>query len=105
MICPVDLASDLSAWRAARIGDHGRYGSVSEGRGGAGDESAGSHVAGGLLRDSRDLREWTKTADGPHKASLTKLECPIQASASELEWGYSSRTVETEEKVSGMCPV
>src|SRR3974390_529502 len=71
MICPVELAHEMSAWRAARIGDHGRYGSVSEGRGGAGDESAGSHVAGDGAQDhvvssgaeilgitDRHLRRW-----------------------------------------------
>lgn len=42
MICPVDVANDLSAKRAARMGDHAEHGSVSEGRAGAGDEGTGS---------------------------------------------------------------
>src|ERR1700690_1988951 len=46
MICPVEIASDMSAWRAARVGDHAEHGSLSEGRDGAGDESTGRNVAG-----------------------------------------------------------
>ena len=38
-MCPVEIASDLSAWRAARVGDHGKHGGLLEGRSGAGDES------------------------------------------------------------------
>src|ERR1700722_9027051 len=45
MICPVEIASDMSALRAVRIGDHGEHGSLSEGRDGAGDESTGRDVA------------------------------------------------------------
>ena len=41
MICPVEIARDMSAWRAVRIGDHAEHGSLSEGRDGAGDESTG----------------------------------------------------------------
>jgi hypothetical protein len=32
MICPDELASDLSAWRAARVGDHAGHGKLLEGR-------------------------------------------------------------------------
>jgi hypothetical protein len=39
MICPVDLAHDMSALRAARIGDHAKHGILLEGRDGAGYES------------------------------------------------------------------
>jgi hypothetical protein len=46
MICPVEIAHDLSALRAVRIGDHAEHGSLSEGRSGAGDESTGRDVAG-----------------------------------------------------------
>src|SRR6202008_531774 len=46
MICPVELARDMSALRAGRIGDHAEHGSLSEGRDGAGDESTGRGVAG-----------------------------------------------------------
>src|SRR5579871_6318732 len=46
MICPVEIAGDMSALRAVRIGDHAEHGSVSEGRDGAGDESTGRDVAG-----------------------------------------------------------
>src|ERR1700726_2440757 len=46
MICPVEIAHDMSALRAVRIGDHAEHGSLSEGRDGAGDESTGRNVAG-----------------------------------------------------------
>src|SRR5271163_87706 len=46
MICPVEIASDMSALRAARVGDHGKHGFLSAGRDGAGDESTGRNVAG-----------------------------------------------------------
>src|SRR5258708_39614863 len=46
MICPVEIASDVSAFRAARIGDHTKHGILPEGRSGAGDESARRDVAG-----------------------------------------------------------
>ena len=46
MICPVDIASEMSALRAARVGDHGEHGLLLEGRGGAGDEGTGSDFAG-----------------------------------------------------------
>src|SRR6201988_1652696 len=46
MICPVEIASDMSALRAVRMGDHAEHGSLSEDRDGAGDESTGRDVAG-----------------------------------------------------------
>src|SRR5580698_1236336 len=46
MICPVEIASDMSALRAVRMGDHAEHGSLSEGRDGAGDESTRRDVAG-----------------------------------------------------------
>src|SRR5229473_8005114 len=46
MICPVEIAHDMSALRAARIGDHAKHGFLPEGRDGAGDESTGRDVAG-----------------------------------------------------------
>src|ERR1700730_36544 len=46
MICPVRLASDLSALRAAKVGDHGQHDLLHEGRDGAGDESTRSDFAG-----------------------------------------------------------
>src|SRR5581483_124762 len=45
MICPVDLAGDVSAFEAVRAGDHGEHGLLLEGRGGAGDEGTGSDLA------------------------------------------------------------
>src|SRR6516164_3144449 len=44
-VCPVDLASDLSAFRAAGVGDHRRHGLLLTGRGGASNESTGSNFA------------------------------------------------------------
>src|SRR6266567_5515639 len=46
MICPVEIASDMSALRAARVADHGKHGYLPEGRDGAGHESTGRDVAG-----------------------------------------------------------
>ena len=46
MICPGEIAHDMSALRAVRIGDHAEHGSLSEGRDGAGYESTGRNVAG-----------------------------------------------------------
>src|SRR6266513_2811203 len=46
MICPVEIAGNMSALRAVRMGDHAQHGSLSEGRDGAGDESTGRNVAG-----------------------------------------------------------
>src|SRR6202142_2724807 len=45
MICPVEIASDMSAFRAARVRDHAKHGLLPEGRDGAGDESTGRDVA------------------------------------------------------------
>src|SRR6202041_702778 len=46
MICPVEIASDMSALRAARVGDHAKHGLLPEGRDGAGNESTGRNAAG-----------------------------------------------------------
>ena len=46
MICPVEIARDVSALRAARVGDHAKHGVLLEGRDGAGDEGTGSDFAG-----------------------------------------------------------
>src|SRR5947208_5465809 len=45
MICPVDIASDMSALRAVRVGDHAKHGLLPEGRDGAGNESTGRDIA------------------------------------------------------------
>ena len=45
MICPVEIASDMSAFRAV-VGDHARHELLHTSRHGAGDESTGSDVAG-----------------------------------------------------------
>ena len=46
MICPVEIARDLSAFRAVRVGDHAKHGFLLEDRDGAGDESTGSDLTG-----------------------------------------------------------
>ena len=62
MICPVEIASDLSAFQAARVGEHGRYVLLHAGRDRADDESTGSDVAGHSEEDhvvagGRDQRD------------------------------------------------
>src|SRR6266403_1251719 len=42
MICPVEIASEVSAWQAARVGEHGRHDLLHAGRDGADDEGTGS---------------------------------------------------------------
>src|SRR5271170_1453858 len=51
MICPVEIADEMSALRAVRIRDHAEHGNLSEGRDGAGDESTGRDVAGDGEKD------------------------------------------------------
>ena len=46
MICPVEIAREMYALRAVRVGDHGKHGVLLEGRDGAGNESTGSDFAG-----------------------------------------------------------
>ena len=45
MICPVEIASEVSALQAARVGDHGRHGVLHAGRSLADDEGTGSNFA------------------------------------------------------------
>src|SRR6201997_5426556 len=45
MICPGEIARDMSALRAVRMRDHAKHGLLPEGRDGAGDESTGCDVA------------------------------------------------------------
>jgi len=51
MICPVEIASEVSAFQAARVGDHGRHGVLHAGRDGADDEGTGSDFAGAREED------------------------------------------------------
>src|ERR1017187_2993786 len=46
MICPVEIASEVSALQAARVGEHGWHVLLHAGRDGADDESTGSDFAG-----------------------------------------------------------
>jgi hypothetical protein len=68
MICPVEIAGDLSALRAARVGDHAKHDLLPEGRSGAGDESTGSDFAshgeeGQVVASGRDSRA-ERSVDG-----------------------------------------
>jgi len=61
MICPIEIARDVSALRAARVGDHQGHELFFKGRCGASHEGAGSHVAGDgeedhMVAGSRDHR-------------------------------------------------
>src|ERR1035437_1434766 len=46
MICPVEIASDVAAGQAARVGEHGGHVLLHAGREGADDEGTGSDFAG-----------------------------------------------------------
>src|ERR1035438_1397407 len=46
MICPDEIASEVSALQAARVGEHGRHVLIHAGRDGADDEGTGSDFAG-----------------------------------------------------------
>src|SRR5271157_252685 len=46
MICPVELASEMSAFWAVKVGDHARYGLLHTSLSGAGNEGTRSDVAG-----------------------------------------------------------
>ena len=52
MICPDELAHELSALQAARVGDHAKHGKLLEGCDGAGDESTGRDIAGNGEEDN-----------------------------------------------------
>ena len=61
MICPVQLASGMSAQPAVKVGDYAKHGILLEGRSGAGDEGTGSDLAGNgeedyVVSGSRDHR-------------------------------------------------
>ena len=45
MICPMKLADDMSALRAARVENH-LYETLYRGRGGGGDEATGNNIEG-----------------------------------------------------------
>jgi len=60
MICPVEIAHEMSALRAARMREHVKHGLLPEGRDGAGNESTGRDVTGDgqedyLVAGSRDI--------------------------------------------------
>src|SRR6266516_4654909 len=61
MICPVEIASDLSAWRAVRVADYGGHGELLEGRDGTGHESTGSNFA------SRGQEDHVVAGGGDHR--------------------------------------
>src|SRR5437588_10384264 len=102
MICPVEIASEVSAWQAARVGEHGRHVLLHAGRDGADDESTGSDsacpgeedhvVAGG--RDHRDQRP-TDAALASATRSSAMTDCLIGGVGSLLPseggWRWWSR--------------
>jgi hypothetical protein len=45
MICPVELAHEMSADQAVRVGDHANHGFLLEDRHGAGHENTGRNFA------------------------------------------------------------
>jgi hypothetical protein len=51
MICPIEIASEVSAWQAAVVGEHGRHAFSHAGRDAADDEGTGSDFAGGGEED------------------------------------------------------
>ena len=55
MICPVEIASDVSALQAARVGEHGRHVFLHAGRDGADDEGTGSDFAGAGEEDQKSV--------------------------------------------------
>src|ERR1039457_3691362 len=80
MICPVEIASDLSALQAARVGDHGRHGVLHAGRSGAGDEGTGSDFAGHgeedhVVASGRDYWD-QRPADAALARALRRVRVP-----------------------------
>lgn len=71
MICPVDLASEMSALQAARVADHGGHGLLLEGRGGAGDESTRCYVASDSAQDHLVSGSGDSWDHGPAFAAVT----------------------------------
>src|SRR5215469_8254807 len=74
MICPVEIARDVSALRAVRVGDHGKHGFLFEDRDGAGNERTGSDFTGDgeedyLVASGRDHRD-----QRPAHAALATVE-------------------------------
>src|SRR5260370_40900508 len=59
MICPVEIARDLCAFRAARVREHAKHVLLPEGRSGAGDESTGSD----FLRAMAKRITWWQAAE------------------------------------------
>src|SRR6266849_10871878 len=74
MICPVEIARDLCAFRAARVGEHAKHVLLPEGRSGAGDESTGSDFAPPWRKGSRGGKP-------PRSSALAIDRCGAGASA------------------------
>src|SRR5215469_18337696 len=76
MICPVEIAHEMSALRAARMREHGEHGLLPEGRDGAGDESTGRDVAGDGHEDHLAMKVCsTSVASSPPPSGC--LSCRI----------------------------
>ncbi len=72
MICPVEIASDVSALQAARVGEHGRYVLLHAGRDGADHEGTRSDFAGASEEDhvvagGRDHRDQRPANEAWHE--------------------------------------
>jgi len=63
MICPVEIAQEMSALRAVRMREHAKHGLLPEGRDGAGDERTGRNVAG----DGQEDYLVARSGDTGHK--------------------------------------
>src|SRR5271170_192941 len=98
MICPAELANDLSACRAAVVGDDAKHGCLHEGRGGAGDAGAGSDstddgkadhvVAGG--GDHWDQRPFDAAVAGALRAAWLRRSARPAAWGAERQAGTAS---------------
>jgi hypothetical protein len=75
MICPVELASDVSALRAARVGDHVKHGFLPEGCDGAGDQSTRSNFAGHGQEDPLVASGGDHRHQRPADAALARALC------------------------------
>jgi hypothetical protein len=77
MICPVQIIREVSALRAARVGDHRRHGFLLTGRDGAGNEGTGSDFAG--LAKNHDVPSRGALPPNAVAASPTRTrsDCPL----------------------------
>ena len=84
MICPVEITSDLSALRAARVGDHANHGFLLKGRDGAGNEDTGSNFAGTGEEDHL-VPNRRLTLPNPLQRNSNLLQCNSNLAATEFK--------------------